>query len=1055
MIGQTDHATYTPALKYHPLANLFPMIEGPERVAFRQSIRDKGLRVKIVMHEGMILDGRNRYRELLGLQVIEHGTDWTASPYFRAFGSEETDGDDPLAFVLDLNLDRRHLNESQRASVAARMATMKRGERTDLKDGTSLGDGLEKTSRAEAAERLNVSERSVNSAKHVQESGSAELIDAVDQGVLPVSVAEQLLTLPVAEQTRLVMEETPAVIRNAAKKAKRADKEVKLAAKQKALPNKRYGVIYVDPAWRFEPRNRETGLDRAADNHYPTMTTEEIIALPVGDIAAPDCAMFMWATVPMLTDALKTMAAWGFAYKSHQIWDKTPWDGDGVNNEIAGRQGQGFWSRVNHELLLIGTRGSPTCPAPGENMPSVYREVATDHSAKPEYYARMIEGYYPNLPKIELNARDKREGWDVWGNESEGKDAASPYPPAPGAQAPVEFTVGGMRNKVKASFSVRLDASGKFAVACDASSSGRGVASPSGHSAHLTYPEALRAGLVILYRFLFGLTDTTDSMLTDGDRRAARAGLEWLDARAAEWKVDWTPLAGEAMAKPLRTPISEPEWDDYRALGFLDGGMVVTGPLVDDLVARGFLSEDRKVTAAGRSYLARLEPIVKAASDGDMISVAHIAEDGLMDVSAAADRAIAAAPVWATSGYQADMGFENKRQFRHTPAGQPTVADLVTPGTVVTTSYETGPYIVLRVSGPHWYAPDRDAFKCGISAEEAAVATDRVFAHYSLIMVGERNFVAKPSKKTLKENSYLNEVVAVDGRLLKLFEANSDETSIAGFSADAALLLGADTTPPKTFDHFVQVDPCPERWRAVPPVDGQEDVSAQLLLEMKIVWALMAGLAVSEGPVVRELMAAGLIQRSGGELELTQRGYADGERLGDAVKAATDADGNVRVADLTTDVDSAHTDENSVSTAYIAELQKVAHLKGKLQQSTAEPVMRAAYAERISIAQLAEDLGHPAGTIKTWANRLKLTSAEREAETHEIFDQMVDVVPDINGDEVRAGSKVTLTDDIVVTAYEVRRVYKNGNISITNATGHQQVIPAGEFVLAYEEEAAE
>lgn len=778
MIGETDHSTYKPALSYHPLANLFPMIEGPERVAFRQSIRDKGLRVKIVMHEGMILDGRNRYRELLGLGLVEHGVDWQRSPYFRAFGTEESDGDDPLSFVLDLNLDRRHLNESQRASVAARMATMQRGERTDLKDGSSLGEAVEGISRAEAAERLNVSERSVNSAKAVQDKGAPELVDAVDQGVLAVSVAEKLLVLPVEEQKRLVTEETPAVIKNAAKKVQRNDKEQKLAAKQKALPNKRYGVIYEDPAWRFELRSRETGLDRSADNHYPTMTLEEIMALPVQDIAAPDCVLFMWATVPHLADALKVIAQRGFIYKSHYIWDKTPWDGDGQDNVIAGRQGNGFWSRVNHELLLIATRGAPTCPAPGDNAPSVYREVASAHSAKPEYYARMIEGYFPNLPKIELNARAPRDGWDVWGNESEA-----------GEEGPA-------------------------------------------------------------------------------------------DAAGA-------------------TPSSPPT----------------------------------------NTYLASLD----------------------------------SSPV---SGLR----------FRSTPKGEPTVPDLVTPGTLVKTSYSTGPYIVVRVSGPHFYAPDRGAFNAGLSADEAAVATDRVFAHYSLIMAPEASFLEAPGRKSLKENSYINEVVAVGGRLLKLFGGNTDETIVAGFNADAAKLLGTSTEPPKVFADFTQADPCPERWPVVPAVEGVDDVTAITLMKAKIVWALMAGLPVSDGPVLRDLMAAGLIQRSGGKLELTQRGYADAERLGQAVTAATDAHGNVRIAGLVVEnVDSAHTKENSVSSDYIAELQKIEHLRGQLHQSTAGSAMRAGYAERVSIDQLAEDLGHPKGTIKTWANRLKLTSIDRMHETQKRF----------------------------------------------------------------------
>ena len=88
--------------------------------------------------------------------------------------------------------------------------------------------------------------------------------------------------------------------RTTMKKAHRARREAELGAKQRALPDKRYGVILADPPWRFQPYSRETGLDRSADNHYPTSPLAEIKALDVNSIAAADCVLFLWATAPML-----------------------------------------------------------------------------------------------------------------------------------------------------------------------------------------------------------------------------------------------------------------------------------------------------------------------------------------------------------------------------------------------------------------------------------------------------------------------------------------------------------------------------------------------------------------------------------------------------------------------------------------------------------------------------------------------------------------------------------------------------------------------------------
>lgn len=194
-------------------------------------------------------------------------------------------------------------------------------------------------------------------------------------------------------------------ITNVVKKEARVVREQILATKQRALPDKEYNVILADPEWRFEPYSRISGMDRAADNQYPTSELEKIKARDVPSIAAADCVLFLWATVPMLPHALEVMAAWGFQYKTHCIWHKD-------------RRGTGYWFRNLHELLLLGTKGNIPAPAMGDQWDSVIDGKVTEHSAKPLVFRGMIQDYFPNLPKMQLNAREAWPGWDCWGNEA-------------------------------------------------------------------------------------------------------------------------------------------------------------------------------------------------------------------------------------------------------------------------------------------------------------------------------------------------------------------------------------------------------------------------------------------------------------------------------------------------------------------------------------------------------------------------------------------------------------------------------------------------------------
>ena len=372
-------------MKAHPYADIFPLLEGEAFAALVADIKANGLLQPITVYQDMVLDGRNRLRACKAVGI---------EPQFLKF-----DGDDPLAFVLSLNLHRRHLSELQRGMVAARVANLPHG---GDRQAANLPHAV---SQAQAGAMLNVSARTVRSAVAVRDHASPELVQAVDRGAIPVSVAAGLARAPEAIQQRAVAEPERAHVFE--KQARRAQREAELGAKILALPDVKAGVLYGDPPWRNEPYSRVTGMDRAADNHYPTMTVDEIKARDVPSIAAKDCVLFLWATVPMLPQAIEVMKAWGFEYKSCVTWAK-------------GRIGTGYWFINQTEFLLVGTRGKIPAPAPGTQWPSLIGAPAREHSRKPEVFAEMIETFYPTLPKIELFARGKaRPGWDAWGNEAE------------------------------------------------------------------------------------------------------------------------------------------------------------------------------------------------------------------------------------------------------------------------------------------------------------------------------------------------------------------------------------------------------------------------------------------------------------------------------------------------------------------------------------------------------------------------------------------------------------------------------------------------------------
>lgn len=184
------------------------------------------------------------------------------------------------------------------------------------------------------------------------------------------------------------------------------------------LPPGHFKAIYADPPWSFRVWSKDTGNGRSAESHYSTMTMDEIAALPVAQLAAPDCVLFMWACWPSLPDALRIIEAWGFEYKTCGFdWMKAHAGQIEMFRDDADVQvGMGYWTRANSEPCLLATRGKPKRINADVRMGII--EPRREHSRKPDCVPSRIERLVEG-PYLELFARTQRPGWTVWGNQTD------------------------------------------------------------------------------------------------------------------------------------------------------------------------------------------------------------------------------------------------------------------------------------------------------------------------------------------------------------------------------------------------------------------------------------------------------------------------------------------------------------------------------------------------------------------------------------------------------------------------------------------------------------
>jgi N6-adenosine-specific RNA methylase IME4 len=353
-------------LRLHPRAELVPRMDGRGFAEFQADIARRGILVPLeITASKIVLDGKERLRaaEALGISQVP----------VRVVAP-----DDEVEYILLCALERRQLSASQRAAVAVELAGYRQlradaetRRLANLRQSTEVADLPPRgKTREVAAGWAGVSARTVQDAQTVKDH-DPDLFEQVKAGELAADAA--------------------------ARRVRRCLRDAALPPPP-PLPDGPFQLVYADPPWQLGHADSE----HAPERHYPCMPLDEIKHLHVP--AADDAILFLWAVNCLLAEALETMQAWGFSYKTNLAWVKPS-------------VGLGFWARNRHELLLVGCRGRLSPPDTDQRPDSVTEAPRGRHSEKPVEFYELIETAYPHLTKLELFARTARPGWTAWGNQ--------------------------------------------------------------------------------------------------------------------------------------------------------------------------------------------------------------------------------------------------------------------------------------------------------------------------------------------------------------------------------------------------------------------------------------------------------------------------------------------------------------------------------------------------------------------------------------------------------------------------------------------------------------
>lgn len=364
--------------------NLIPSLNLEELSSLEASLKHEGCRDPLVVWNNTIIDGHHRYAI-----CTKHGISFDVVEKSEL----ETELDVKL-WMINNQFSRRNLPTETRLALAYRFkefeadkAKERQGTRNDLVDSDiniAQPVGRSKTfecknrgrgTLGEIAKKAGVSHTTAEQYDTIQRKGSEEQKAEVAEGKSSIKKVYTQI-----------------------QKAERLEKN-----KAAEWPKGKYRVIYADPPWHYGDE-RSGGNHGGAVDHYNTMSINELKNMPLSSLTEDNAVLFLWATAPLLPEALELINAWGFKYKTNFIWDKV-------------KHNMGHYNSVRHELLLIATNGSCT-PDNVQLFDSVQSIERTDrHSEKPEEFRKIIDTLYTYGNKLEMFARKQVEGWEVFGNE--------------------------------------------------------------------------------------------------------------------------------------------------------------------------------------------------------------------------------------------------------------------------------------------------------------------------------------------------------------------------------------------------------------------------------------------------------------------------------------------------------------------------------------------------------------------------------------------------------------------------------------------------------------
>lgn len=370
-------------MKFHQIADIFPLIEGEEFDKLVEDVRANGLLEPIWLHpDGSIIDGRNRYRACIKAGVAPRTRTWTGS------GSL-------VEFVLSMNLHRRHLTASQKACVATDVLTWMEKEAAARRKETQGRPDAEKL-------------RQKNDTVTDRNDGRAteHAAKSVGSNRQYVSEAKKLKTeQPALYQEVRAGKKTIPEAKSEIKQAKKAAIVEQIAKEPAPLPTGPFRVIVIDPPWKYDSRAED--ITHRARNPYPDMELEAIKALPVPKLAHDDCILWLWTTNAFLRESFECLDAWGFKNKTVLTW-------------VKDRMGLGDWLRGKTEHCLMAVRGKPVVTL--TNQTTALSAPMREHSRKPDEFYALVESLCHGN-KLEIFSRQERHGWQSCGAEKELFDA--------------------------------------------------------------------------------------------------------------------------------------------------------------------------------------------------------------------------------------------------------------------------------------------------------------------------------------------------------------------------------------------------------------------------------------------------------------------------------------------------------------------------------------------------------------------------------------------------------------------------------------------------------